>query len=237
MAKRGTVNKKQLKDHDDRPIRWRKYPHLFLICCEDQKTERYYFESLAALFPEHTVYLRTVGTGKSTIGVVEQCIIERYKLAEEANKTVDESWAVFDKDDADRVPANAKRFNDAFIKAEAENISVAYSNEVFELWLLLHFEDVDSTTPIARANVYERLGEAIKAFPSHNTFTYVHGNTSILTAVSEIGSEDVAITQAERILLEHNTRRTRPIDANPSTTVHILVRRLRELIEWYSYEP
>lgn len=143
MAKKGVVNKKNLKNDDDRPVRWRKYPHLFLIVCEDQNTEPDYFTRFRDQFPEETVFLRTVGVGRSALGVVEQCIQEREKLADESNKTVDETWSVFDKDDADQVPANAIRFSNAFELAKREGISVACSNEVFELWLLLHLVDVD----------------------------------------------------------------------------------------------
>jgi hypothetical protein len=237
MARKGVVAKKPLKEHDRRPIRWRKYPHLFLIVCEDQNTEPYYFERFTNLFPEETVFLRTVGTGRSALGVVEQCIIERNKLAEESNKNVDETWAVFDKDDADIVPANTIRFNEAFRIAQEGKISVAYSNEVFELWLLLHLEDVDSAIAVPRLQIYSRLEDAIRRFPGYNTFQYQHGNTGVIDAMLVYGDESLAILRAERILAEQRERGRRPIDANPSTTVHILVKRLRELIEWYSYEP
>lgn len=144
MAKRGTIGKKLLKDKDLRPIRWRKYPHLFLIVCEDQKTEPYYFQKFIKDFPNETVFLRAVGTGMSSLGVVEQSLIEKKKLEEESNKLVDEVWAVFDKDDADKSLGNAERFISAFAKAHEYKHNIAYSNEVFELWLLLHIADVSA---------------------------------------------------------------------------------------------
>jgi len=237
MAKKGVVNKKPLKEQEKRPIRWRKYPYLFLIVCEDENTEPYYFEKFTELFPKETVFLRTVGTGRSALGVVEQCIIERGVLSEESNKNVDEAWAVFDKDDADLVPANTIRFNDAFKIAQENKISVAYSNEVFELWLLLHLEDVESALAIPRAQIYSRLESAIKAFPGYNTFEYQHGNTDVIDSVLANGDESLAILRAERLLAAQREKGRRPIDANPSTTVHVLVRKLRELVEWYSYDP
>lgn len=134
MARRGTVSKAKVKDKDKRPIRWRRYPHLFLIVCEDGNTEPYYFRTFEKHIPEETIFLRAVGTGRSSKGVVEQAIIEKEKLAIEANKNVDEVWVVFDKDDAEKVPANKLRFTDAFKIAQEEKMRVAYSNEVFELW-------------------------------------------------------------------------------------------------------
>lgn len=233
MARRGTLKKSKLKGKEKRPIRWRKYPHLFLIVCEDGNTEPYYFRTFERHIPVDTIFLRAVGTGRSSKGVVEQAIVERTKLAEKANKNVDEVWVVFDKDDAEKVPVNAIRFTDAFKIARQEKMSVAYSNEVFELWLLLHFTDVRSDKPIPRAAIYSKLETAIKSFESHNLFVYKHGKTEVIDALIELGSEATAIKRAEKLLTEQKGKQ--PIDANPSTTTHILVQRLRALIEWYSY--
>lgn len=235
MARRGTLNKAELKEREKRPIRLRKYPHLFLIVCEDGNTEPYYFRTFEKHIPEETIFLRAVGTGRSSKGVVEQALVEREKLAEEANKNVDEVWVVFDKDDAEKVPANTLRFTEAFKIAQEEKMRVAYSNEVFELWLLLHFSDVSSANPIPRADIYSSLQTVIKSFETHKLFVYEHGKTELIDALIELGNEAKAIERAEKFLSEQ--KGIQPIDANPSTTVHILVKRLRELIEWYSYSP
>jgi len=237
MGKKGTLDKHPLKEKDRRPIRWRKYPYLFLIVCEDQNTEPYYFETFIPEFPEGTVFLRAIGTGRSSKGVVEQAVKEREKLIIEANKDVDEVWAVFDKDDAEKSPGNTLRFIDAFKIARDEKIRVAYSNEVFELWLLLHFVEINTTNPIPRAKIYTDLEAIIRTFRSHTNFTYEHGKTEVIKAIKENGNEQKAIAEAVRIFDEHNAKGNHPINANPSTTVHILVKRLRELINWYSYTP
>ncbi len=233
MARRGTLNKAEVKDKEKRPIRWRKYPHLFLIVCEDGNTEPYYFRTFEKYIPEETIFLRAVGTGRSSKGVVEQAIVEREKLSEEANKNVDEVWVVFDKDDAEKVPANRLRFTDAFKIAQEEKMKVAYSNEVFELWLLLHFCDISSVNPIPRADIYSNLETVIKSFETHKSFVYKHGKAEIIDALIKLGNEAKAIERAEQLLSQQKGKQ--PIDANPSTTAHILVKRLRELIEWYSY--
>ncbi|MDP3930430.1 MAG: RloB family protein [Bacteroidota bacterium] len=216
-------------------MRWRRYPHLFLIVCEDGKTEPYYFRTFEKYIPKETIFLRAVGTGRSSKGVVEQAIIEREKLAVEANKSVDEVWVVFDKDDAEKVPANTLRFIEAFKIAQEEKMEVAWSNEVFELWLLLHFSDVSFNKPIPRADIYSSLQASIKSIETHKLFVYEHGKTDVIDALLELGSEAKAIERAEKLLTEQKDKN--PIDANPSTTAHLLVKRLRELIEWYSYSP
>lgn len=233
MAKRGIVGKKSTKNRDQRPSRWRRYPHLFLIVCEDEKTEPYYFENFIKHFPDETVFLRAIGTGRSSLGVVEQSHIEKEKLATESRKNVDEVWVVFDKDDAEKSQANADRFKKAFKKAQELNHRVAYSNEVFELWLLLHFSAVDAAKSIPRNEIYDLLNHGAKKFSKN--FEYQHGNTEIVDLVLQHGNENKAIERAEAILDKQFG--IQPIDANPSTTVHILVKRLRDLIEYYSYNP
>lgn len=235
MARRGELRRADLKERDKRPIRWRKYPHLFLIVCEDGKTEPYYFETFEKHIPEETIFLRAVGTGRSSKGVVEQAIIEREKLSFESKKQVDEVWVVFDKDDADKVEANSIRFSEAFKIAQEEKIRVAYSNEVFELWLLLHFSEIISTSTISRENIYSSLEKQIKSNDTFENFVYQHGKTDVIDVLFKIGDERRAIERAEKLLIEQ--RGKTPIDANPSTTVHILVKRLRELIKYYSYKP
>ena len=49
-------------------------------------------------------------------------------------RTYDQCWVVFDKDDFP-----AKDFNDAIALAKKNGFKVAYSNQAFEYWFLLHF--------------------------------------------------------------------------------------------------
>ncbi|HLP11162.1 MAG TPA: RloB family protein [Flavobacteriales bacterium] len=237
MAVKGIVHKKELKDKDDRPVRPKRYDHLFLIVCEDQKSEPFYFNGFVKEFPDKTVFLRAVGTGRNYKGVVEQTVIERTKLYEEAGKHVDEVWSVFDKDDAQKSQGNTARFVDAFTLAKKQKIKVAYSNEVFELWLLLHFISVPANTPIARQDIYNMLTTEIRAYQGYDTFEYEHAGLEIFKPLQEMGSESDAINRAEKLYSEHIKMDNSPLEANPSTTVHILVKRLRELIEWYNHTP
>ena len=203
--------------------------------CEDGNVEPYYFDTFKNYFPEETFFLKTIGTGRSTIGVVEQSLIEKEALTNESNKNVDEVWAVFDKDDADKVAATIVNFNEAFEIAHLNKVRIAYSNEVFELWLLLHYQNVNPAKPIPRQEVYRLLETQIKKHPAYSGYIYKHGSTSVIDALIKTSNEQKAIESAEILLLAHNG--TAPINANPSTTVHILVKRLRELIEYYNYAP
>lgn len=235
MAKRGIVKKIEAREIDKRPTRWRRYDHFFLIVCEDSNVEPFYFNTFKDKFPEETFFLKAVGTGRSTKGVVEQALKEKEALFIESNKNVDEVWAVFDKDDADQVAGTIANFNEAFEIASIYNVHIAYSNEVFELWLLLHYQNVTTAKHLPRQEIYQLLETQIKKHPAYNTYIYKHGSTPVIDALIKTGNEQKAIERAENLLIAHNG--ALPISANPSTTVYILVRRLRELIEYYNFAP
>lgn len=95
-----------------------------LIVCEGKNTEPSYFNK----FKLSSAKIRAVGDGRNTISLVESAI--------EMRDGYDQVWCVFDKDDFD-----ANDFNQAIQIATAQGLGVAYSNQSFEYWLVLHFED------------------------------------------------------------------------------------------------
>ncbi len=234
MAKRGKVSGFATAELDERPVRIKRYQYLFLIVCEDEKTEPSYFKRLGAQIPPKTIYLKPVGTGRDARGVVEQAIRERLLLEQEAGKEVDEVWVVFDKDDADLNETRMANFRQAFKIASQARMEVAYSNEVFELWLLLHFVSVSPKKPLARSLIYEMLEEQIRKTNKYADFEYDHKRPTSKTVdiVFEIGNLNLAIERAEK-LTAHQTGKE-PIAANPSTTVHRLVQTLHAWIRYYT---
>jgi hypothetical protein len=236
MAKKGKIKTTpKQKTEETRPIRWRGYKQFFLIVCEDQATEPAYFAQFKKIFDSiatETIFLKPVGTGKSPKGVVEQAIIEREKLKVETYKDVDFVWAVFDKDDADKNETTINNFKTAFELAAKENIHIAYSNEVFELWLLLHLKDVSAINAIPRKEIYDLLETAIKNSGTlYENFVYEHGNANIIVIISQIGNEEQAIKKAEKLYELQKDKQV--IEANPSTKVHLLVKELRAWIKFY----
>jgi RloB-like protein len=233
MAKRGKLKDFAKSETEERPVRFRRYQYLFLIVCEDEKTEPAYFEQFKTQIPPDTIYLKSVGTGRDAKGVVERAIIEKEALTLASKKEVDVVWVVFDKDSADENAAKIQRFEDAFKIAKKENMKVAYSNEAFELWLLLHLTDVNSTIPLPRTTIYTVLEEKIRRFDPYKTFIYEHGNPNIVSIISKMGDENKAIIRAKQLLIDQKGRK--PIEANPSTKVQELVVELREWIRYYAY--
>lgn len=236
MAHRNKIQKRRKTvDTIERPDRIRRYKYYFLIVCEDENTEPEYFNSFKKYFPRRTLYLENIGTGRDPLGVVEQSVKERDKLIDRTRKTIDKVWVVFDKDDAQISESRILRFDKAYSIALSENIEIALSNEVFELWLLIHFEDVDSNQEIPRAGIYERLERAInlKLEDSDDEFIYEHGKSSVLNFVLKFGDENAAIRRATELRKAHIDKE--PIYRNPSTDVDILVKELRSWINYYNY--
>lgn len=104
-----------------------------LVVTEGVNTEVSYFRQ----FQMPNVQVRAVGTGYNTLSLVRRAEQIRDEERLKGNE-YDQVWCVFDKDD---FPADD--FNEAVRLAEhlfGEG-RVAYSNQSFEYWLLLHFLD------------------------------------------------------------------------------------------------
>lgn len=118
------------------PIPTRAAPSLeerprILIVCQGKKTETSYFEQ----FEYVSAIIKTVPVAKDPVSLVEAAIQLRDE-AKDAKKPYAQVWCVFDKDDSP-----AEQFNSAISRAHGQKLRVAYSNQAFEFWLLLHFED------------------------------------------------------------------------------------------------
>lgn len=236
MARRVKLQaQSQRSERESRPVRIRRYKMFILIVCEDTKTEPAYFESFKQQIPEDSIFLRTVGTGCDPLGVIQQTMIEREQLRADALKEVDQVWAVFDIDDANDNVTKQTKFRTAVETAHLEKINLAYSNEVFELWLLLHLTDVSSEQPIPRNKLYEILQREIRKSEKYLAYEYNHRRVDpiFLSMIKELGDEEAALRRA--MILDEAQKGKEPLIANPSTKVHCLVQELREWIKYYNY--
>src|SRR5688572_21763786 len=124
----------------------------FIIFCEDGEVEPEYFFSFR--------------TSKIQISILRNCdkhhrqvdyateyfrkndllefVEEREKLKLNEGAQV---WCVFDRD-KEEGDGKDTAFNDSIVAAESKGIRTAWSNDDFELWILLHFEDVDPANPL-----------------------------------------------------------------------------------------
>jgi hypothetical protein len=145
------------------------------------------------------------------LSLVDEAIrIREIGIAE--NKRYNQTWVVFDKDSF-----KDEQFDNAIYKARANKIRVAYSNEAFELWYLLHFEYLN-------AGIHRKQYEG--KLTKYLLFKY-EKNLEIMYE-KLIKRQTTAIKNAKMLMNEHIG--IIPSKANPSTTVYKLVIELNRFI-------
>ena len=180
---------------DELPIRQR-----FLIVCEGTKTEPNYFRK----FRVPQLVVQVEGLGMNTISLVQRAL----ELREQDE--YDQVWCVFDKDDF-----QDRDFNAAIALAGRNGVNIAYSNQSFELWYVLHFHYMDNALP--RVDYMKMLSKQLK----HD---YEKNSTAIYDELRS--RQETAIKNAQRLLSQYHP--VAPSRDNPSTTVHKLVQQLLE---------
>lgn len=124
-----------------------------LIISEGVNTEVSYFRQ----FEQPTTRVKVLGTGFNTVSLVRRA--EQIRADEAAKgRHYDQVWCVFDRDDFP-----AQDFNEAVRLAEQLFGRVAYSNQAFEYWLLLHFLDHQGGA-MHRRQYDARLNECVEPF-------------------------------------------------------------------------
>jgi hypothetical protein len=136
---------------------------------------------------------------------------------EEYDPETDQIWCVFDRDKDRKKPTDKQSFNAAIQRAENNNIKIAYSNDAFELWYLLHFYYYN--TAISRQDYQKMLTKLLG-------YEYQKNSETIY---DELKDKQVdAIKNAKRLLEKYNP--PNPEGDNPSTTVYLLVETLNKFI-------
>lgn len=193
-------------------------PDMILIECEGEKTEPLYFKK----FPVSTKQVRSIviGAARNTLSLVRFAEQEVEKAKDEYQKEWDIKlrakdvvvWCVFDKDSF-----KDDNFDNAIHKATAKGYKVAYSNEAFELWYLLHFHYYN--TGMSREQ-YKRMLTRLLGVPYRKNSEEMYDRLKPL--------QDEAIANAKRLLATYNPHI--PNKDNPSTTVFELVEYLNQYI-------
>lgn len=184
-----------------------------MIYCGGKNTEPSYFRKLRL----PNVYIEKKGLDplRLTRQVIKLMELSKY----------DEYWVVFDKDEY-----SDQDFNQAIQLADQNRIRVAYLNQAFEFWLLLHFQDHNGS----KLNRSE-YGNKLCKFLSPLGAEYDSKRTKIVNEqlFEILDSEDTqtgkirilqAITRAKKIFnkLDHLS----PAKEESSTTVFMLVEEL-----------
>ncbi|MFM9949360.1 MAG: RloB family protein [Saprospiraceae bacterium] len=196
----------------------------FLIVCEGLNTEPDYFYHLRQYFRMTAAEIVTIGGAGETIRVVE-------RAKKEAGKSrFDQIWVVFDKDD---FPSD--HFDNAIHMAMAAGFGVAYSNQSFEYWLILHFENHQGGA-MDRKQYPKKLNDYLLPF---GLYYDAEGSKSISSEIFQVLTSkelktgesrlDLAMQRAEKIIVFHADEPS-PAAAESSTTIFDLVRELLKFV-------
>lgn len=190
-----------------------------LIALEDEKSSRYYFKSLVKDkgLAGQVIFARYRGSKpKEVLDTLRKHKIEDKKKSKTTH--YEKEWIVIDRD-------NHQCFFETIKIAKENNICVAFSNESYELWLLLHFQLVSVHTH--RDNLKSRLNNI---FLNKFQIEYEKSSQDIYGFI--IGLQDVAIKNAKVLVAQH-LRDYGKIDPekNPITMIYQLVECLNSLYD------
>ena len=150
--------------------------------------------------------------------------IVRWKKNKIHKEDNDQVWCIFDVDDF------YKNDKDGFLKAidsaKKNDIKIAYVNECFELWILLHFEI--PTFPIKRGNDLKKRIQ--KIFKKRGLGSFKK-NQKVFQILLPFQSE--AVKNAKKILPHYekiNWKYFLSKNGNPSTSIHFLIEEINKLL-------
>ena len=206
--------KRQKKDHRSPDLSRRQgvreIKQSFLIVCEGEKTEPDYFKA----FRMTAATVKAVGQAMNTMTLVSKAISIR-EADQKRKKVYDQCWVVFDKDDFP-----AKDLNQAIQFAENNGFRVAYSNQAFEYWFLLHY---NLYTGAIHRNQYKDMLTKLTGIPYSKSEGYGAVMYNLL-----LSRQQQAINNAETVLAEIS--HGNPAEEESSTTVQRLVIELNKFL-------
>ena len=206
-------NNRNTSDYLRRQTKTRETRKRFLIVCEGEKTEVNYFKAFTV---PKKIEVTVRGEGKNSLSLVNKAIqiIDNLKK----DDSFDQIWCVFDKDNCSK-----EQFNQAEGLAKQKNIKIAYSNEAFEIWFILHFQYLDIAT--SRSEYLTILTNQMKKYGLLNKKEKYEKNREDMYEKLK-PYQTTAITNAAKLIQDRDEAKKHPFDANPSTTVQELVQEL-----------
>ena len=187
-----------------------KIVHIF---CEGERTEPLYFEGMKLDLRKSNINIH--GMGMQTQALVDH--------AKKEARNDDEVWIIMDED-------GKHDFNNAIDSAKAANFEIAYSNECFEIWFLLHFQY--STSPQGRNVYYRELLTRLKELdPGIKITSYKKNGKSISNIYNLLKDKQSTAIKNSKMLEKfwNEQGELLPSNMKPRTMVHHLVLRLLSL--------
>ncbi|HEY4288125.1 MAG TPA: RloB family protein [Puia sp.] len=238
----------ELKTHDNRS---QNTVTTFIIFCEDENSESSYFRAFNIEGKLRVNPIENQRQGKlNLLNTIEKCEKDglmqfrdgKYHTISEITEHI---WCVYDRDlEYEDLEVIKKKddidFTSAISLATDSGLHVAWSNDAFELWILLHFEDVPTGQRLHRNYIYIRLTDILKTaiartpeldiITTHPHFNYRNRFKKQGEFYKHVyplleGKREIAIERAKTLEAIYDTK-TPFHDRNPCTTVHHLVAEL-----------
>lgn len=163
------------------------------------------------------VVVDVFGEGRGTLALIERAD-ERISKATILYQNV---WIVFDKDDF-------SDFDIAIETAYKKGYFVAWSNPSFEYWIYLHFGYSDSS--LHRDDWFRKVSDLFRRYKIGDG-VYRKNYEDIYDMLDRNGRVDKAIENAEKRMVGYGKKAVKASRYDPGTTVHKLVKELRELLK------
>lgn len=208
----------------------------YIIYCEGERTEPNYFKDVkrviedpanprSAIYRERIVIEEPRGKGMNTESLV-QAAIDEVKEAKLQNTQV---WIVYDKDDFSDESFNACVEKAKKAKDNASNVEykLAWSNQSFELWYVLHFCYLDAA--IHRSDYIKTLTEVFRERGIAKCYKKNMSGTFSLMCLH--GDPYLAVKSARRLRKMFREEKRTPAKSCPCTKVDEL------LLEFLPYLP
>lgn len=212
------------------PTRAEREPQRILLVCQGEETEITYFNLFVRIFRLTGVEVHPHPFAQDPRSLVEEALRLKQDSAV-AGKPYAHIWCVFDKDDSD-----ANQFNGAVARAQAQGLGLAYSNQAFEFWLLLHFQDHPRGglhRDVCRDKLLEHLPAGV-GFEGSKRKQIGRAFFDVLTSLDPATRQprtQLAIRRAEAIATEWEQEYTPAADQESTTLMYALARQL------LSYQP
>ena len=200
-----------------------------LIVCEGENTEPSYFRQ----FKLSSATIVPVGEGYNTVSLVKRAKILSVKIDnKKKNKIYNQVWCVFDADPKPDNPKQSQNFNDAIKLAAKNGFGIAYSNQAYEYWIILHLDDHQGGG-MNRSDYNNKINSLIKPFG----LTYKDSKIiteeffDLLDGIDEKTKKERKILAIERAKRNYDQfDHTNPANEESSTTVFRLVEELLKYV-------
>ena len=199
------------------------------IFSEGKKTEPVYFNSKIKEIKEKDIrnkfkvqvkiWNRPADSGRQGMSIINY--VESVVSTEDIDLKKDTVWVVYDRDKKRQDDDGGVDFRNSIEEGEKLGFKIAYSNDSFELWYLLHFDFMDSN--LFRDDILIKVKENFK-----KEFGIEYNKKDIEYYPYIKYKECDAIRNAENLLKKHK-KDGELKTSSPSTTVHLLVEELNKL--------